>query len=289
MSSWPIRRVSALVCAPVPENRGLVVARIEHDQAALLHEGIHLGERRVRERLHVLAHRPIQDREEGKLVLIDIDAHRIGRLERGARAQHLAQPAQAFLAGAIDFGIAGDDVSEMGLQRGLQREIGGRGGRRRGPGFRSRCRSVLRRGAMAGCRQERQREQDGAGRGGAAAEPHPAAQHQHGKDIDDEQSDGGEIEPGLERHWLLHGVAADRARSLDVAERLEHGLGGDEVEGARRTRGTVIAGRMIGARNQRVELVGSDGRRAQRRRSRAGRSRRASGAAVARWWKQPAR
>ena len=46
---------------------------------------------RVGERARILAHRPIENREEGEFVFVDIDAHGFGRLEGGARAQDLAQ------------------------------------------------------------------------------------------------------------------------------------------------------------------------------------------------------
>src|SRR5581483_9428456 len=68
-----------------------LVAGVEDDQPALLHIGVDLGERRVGERLRVVAHRPIEDGEEGQLVLVDVHADRVGRLERGPRAKHLAQ------------------------------------------------------------------------------------------------------------------------------------------------------------------------------------------------------
>ena len=71
-------------------HRRVLVARVEDDEAALLHEGVDLGERRVGEGLSVLAHRPVQNREEGELVLVDVDAHGLGGLERGAGGQHLA-------------------------------------------------------------------------------------------------------------------------------------------------------------------------------------------------------
>jgi hypothetical protein len=68
----------------------VMVLRIEYDHAALLHEGVDLGERRVGERLCILAHGPIENREEGQLVLVDVDAHGFGGFERRPRLQHLA-------------------------------------------------------------------------------------------------------------------------------------------------------------------------------------------------------
>ena len=118
-------RVNALLCVPVSTAETALVARVEDDEAALLHEGVDLGERRVGEGLGVLAHRPVKQGEEGELVLIDVDAHRVGRLEGGAGAQHLAQTRQTFLADAIDIGVAGNDVSEVRLKRGLEREVVG--------------------------------------------------------------------------------------------------------------------------------------------------------------------
>ena len=101
-----------------------MIAGVEDDHAALLHEGIDLGECRVGERARILPHRPIQQREEGELVLVDIDAHRLAGLERGAGGEHLAQSRQA-PRGSVDLRVAGHDVSELGLERGLKRKIVG--------------------------------------------------------------------------------------------------------------------------------------------------------------------
>ena len=115
-------------------------------------------------------------------------------------------------------------------------------------------------------RQEGKGEQHGSGLRCAAAEA-PARAHQHDdENVEREQREHGEIEPGLERHRLAHHVAAHLGRALDGLERLEHGLGGDDVEGARRTGGTVVSGGMLGARLRRVDLVGRKRRGAGRRR-----------------------
>ncbi len=207
-----------------------MVARVEDDEAALLHEGVHLGERGVGERARVLAHRPIEDGEEGELVLVDVDAHGFGRLERGAGAQDLAQSRQSFFAGAIDVWVAGDDVSKMRLQRGLQREVI-RGGGRHGRRGRGCC--ILRpyRGRRGS--QNRQRQQGGGARRCGAAAPSPArAQQQQSENVSGKQAERREIEPGLERHGLAQRVTDHFARPFDRAQRLEGGLGGDEVEGA---------------------------------------------------------
>ena len=90
------------------------------------------------------------------------------------------------------------------------------------------------------------------------------------------------IEPGLERHGFAHHVAAHLGRALDWLERLEHGLGGDDVEGASRTRGSIVTGGMLRARLCRVDLVGRKWRGAGRRRRQLAVADRASGSAARR-------
>ena len=79
-----------LALKPTARDRAFLVAGVEDDEPALLHEGIDLGQRLVGERLGVLADRPVQKREERKLVLVDVDAHGLGGLQRGARGEHFA-------------------------------------------------------------------------------------------------------------------------------------------------------------------------------------------------------
>ena len=236
-----------------------MIARIEDDEAALLHEGIDLGERRVGKWARVLAHRPIEEGKEGKLVLLDVDTHGVGGLERGAGAQHLAQSRQSLLAGAVDLRIAGDDIGEPRVQGGLAGEIVGRWGRRIFGGLL--CNGGRSQGGPKCCGNE-----DGDTCGGdPAAETKTAAQHQHGENVSEKEGNGRKIEPRLERHRLLHNVTADRARPFNRADRLEHGLSGDEVQGAGGAGGTVIAGRMIRAGHDAVELVRRQWQRAKRR------------------------
>ena len=189
MSSWPIRRVQRLALCAGAE-AGFMVAGIEHDQAALLHEGVDLGEGRVRQRARVVAHRPIEDREEGQLVLVDIDSHGLGRLERGAGAQDFAQSRQAFLAGAIDLGVAGDDISQTRAKSGLQGEIVGRARGVRSRHFirgrRFARRRLLRLDRLSRGQKRGGKEEDDARGKGPATEAQAAAQHQHGENVGDE-------------------------------------------------------------------------------------------------------
>ena len=180
MSSWPISRVRPWLCSAAAAERVLLVAGIEDDEAALLHEGIDLGERRVRQRLGVFRHRPIEDREEGQVVVVDVDAHRLAGLERGARGEHLAQSGQALAARLVDLRIAGDDISEMGLERSVEVEV---------LAARCRVRRLLRLGLGRGVRHGNEGERKEHGRRGwsAAPEAEARAQQDHGENIDGEQ------------------------------------------------------------------------------------------------------
>ena len=71
---------------------------------ALLGRG---GERRL-----VGGHAPIEDREEGELVGLEIDADGIAQLGGGALRDHQAEAEEARLADAVALVIAGDDIGE---------------------------------------------------------------------------------------------------------------------------------------------------------------------------------
>src|SRR5216684_1287586 len=84
-----------------PGRRQDRVARIEQDRAALLHIGVGPRQRLGRGARRVRHHRPIDQREEGKLVTADIDADRLARLERGTLRQEQGQALQPGLHGEI--------------------------------------------------------------------------------------------------------------------------------------------------------------------------------------------
>ncbi len=67
--------------------------------------------------------RPVDQREEGQLVALDVDGHRLGRLHRGARRERLAQTGEPGLGDAVDVRVAGGDVGEPRLQRRAHGEV----------------------------------------------------------------------------------------------------------------------------------------------------------------------
>src|SRR4030042_588113 len=70
--------------------------------------------------------------------------------------------------------------------------------------------------------KKRQRQQDGgACRRSPASQPEAPTQHQQGENVGGEKRDGRKIEPRLERHGLLEGVAAHRT-PFNRAPRLWH-------------------------------------------------------------------
>ena len=232
----------------------------------MLHEGVDLGERRVGERLGVLAHRPIEDREEGELVLVDVDAHRLGRLERGAGAQAPCSARQAFLAD-VDRSVGSPvmHISEMGLKRGLHREIVG--GRSSLASVRC-CVSAPRRRRRQ--RQEREREQDGGRlRGGAAAKAATRAQHQHGENVEGEESQAPRDRARAQAPaaCVMRVAAHVRAAPSTALSGLSTVLAVMTLKARAAPDGAVIAGRMLGARPAVSIWSASDGRARSRRRA----------------------
>ena len=70
---------------------GAVLARVEEDRAAVLHIGVELGESGRRGHGRIGRDRPVDQRKEDDLVLLDIDADRIARLDRGALQERVAE------------------------------------------------------------------------------------------------------------------------------------------------------------------------------------------------------
>ena len=108
---------SGLVAPPGRDAQG--VAGVEDHRAAALHEGVEAADRKFRRLRPACDDRPVEQRIEGELVPIRVDADRIARLERRAIGEDVRQAGQARLAGAVDLRIAGDDVGEAGHERGL--------------------------------------------------------------------------------------------------------------------------------------------------------------------------
>ena len=84
------------------------VAGVEQHGAAVLHVGVDAGERRGRGPAPRSAHRPVDQREERKLVARDVEADRVAGLERGALREKQRQALQAGLADVVHLGVAGD-------------------------------------------------------------------------------------------------------------------------------------------------------------------------------------
>src|SRR5690606_36832094 len=82
---------------------------------ALLHVGVDLGERRVRERARIRQHGPIEDREERDLVGRDIDAEGLARLDGGSSCEYAADAEEAGAARIVRRGIAGQHVGKGDL------------------------------------------------------------------------------------------------------------------------------------------------------------------------------
>ena len=122
------------------------VAGVEQHGAAVLHVGVDAGERRGRGLRRARHDRPVDQRKERKLVAGDVEADRLAGLERGALGEEQREALQAGLADAVDLGVAGDDVGEPRLDRGLHGEV--EIGRRVRRGRRSACAGAL--GAAAG-------------------------------------------------------------------------------------------------------------------------------------------
>ena len=94
-----------------------------------------------RQRLGVLEHRPVEDREERDLVLDDVDADGIARLDGGAHGEDAAQACEAELAGLVGLLVAGQHVAERDV-------LGRASGRWRRSLAGRRCRGARSRGGI---------------------------------------------------------------------------------------------------------------------------------------------
>src|SRR4029453_15326550 len=65
--------------------------------------------------------RPVDQGIEPRLVFLEVEANGIGRLDRGAVAQDLAQALEAVLGEVVDFLVAGGDVGQANVERALER------------------------------------------------------------------------------------------------------------------------------------------------------------------------
>ena len=60
-------------------------------------------------------HRPVEQREEDQLVVLDIDRHRVAGLDRGAPVEDVVEADETGAALVVDLGVAGPDIGEMQL------------------------------------------------------------------------------------------------------------------------------------------------------------------------------
>ena len=84
------------------------VAGVEQHGAAVLHVGVDARQRCGRRLRRARHDRPVDQREERKLVARDVEADRLAGFERGALREEQRQALQAGLADAVDLGVAGD-------------------------------------------------------------------------------------------------------------------------------------------------------------------------------------
>ena len=112
----------SLAAAERPRRLIVAVARVEQDRAAGFEITVEAIDRLRRGRRLVGGDRPINQRKEGQLIPVDIDGHRLSRLDRGAPGQRGAQPFEPGAAHCIDRGIAGFDISEVEFRGRLQSE-----------------------------------------------------------------------------------------------------------------------------------------------------------------------
>ena len=85
---------------------GELVARVEQDRAAMAQERIHTLDGGVAKQGLIRRDRPVQQREEGEFVVLDVDPDRIRGLDGRTFPQGAREPAEPRLAHCIDFGIA---------------------------------------------------------------------------------------------------------------------------------------------------------------------------------------
>ena len=104
---------------PTPKPRDIGVAGVEQDHAAGAQIAVELGIGLVRRAAAGSRRdRPVEEREERQLVGLQIDRHRVGRLDRGARGKASATgPRSPACATLVELRVAGDDMGQDDLAR----------------------------------------------------------------------------------------------------------------------------------------------------------------------------
>ena len=82
-----------------------------------------MRQRRIRGHRGIAENRPIEDREKGQVIALDINADGGRRIDRGAVADDIAEARQALQTYVIRGAVAGDDIGQAGLEGVLQGEI----------------------------------------------------------------------------------------------------------------------------------------------------------------------
>ena len=112
-----------------PGRRFHRIAGVEQNRAALLHIGVDARERLRRRLRRIGDDRPVDEREESKLIARNVQSGRLAGLQRGALREKDGQALQPRFADRIDLSIARDDVGEMrGFSRFRGKLVGGLGG-----------------------------------------------------------------------------------------------------------------------------------------------------------------
>ena len=224
----------------------------------LRHRGV--GGRRL-----ALGDRPVEERVERDVVGLDVDRHRIGRLDRGAVEERPAQALEAGRADRVDPRVAGQHVGEHGLVRGVQRLGVGRG--RPAP----RPRPAAER--QAG---ERGAPPPAAARRAAQAAAQPAGDDQRRQHVDREEHQRQRDQPGPEPDLRRPVERLDRHAVRQRRQRREPVAGAHHVE------------RHAAGRRRRRCRAGSRATAAPRPAARRARRRRGSAAPARRSRRAPA-
>ena len=206
-----LQRGAVLAGECQPHWRALaVIAGVEHDQPALFHVGIDLGERCFRQRLRVGQHGPVQHGVERYFVGREIDANGVARLDRSLEPEVVAKTGQPQAAGRVGVRFTRDDIAKRHLagcpHGGLLAGVQGRSAKQLGSkrvlwlhlqiGLQTRdfvarlrvgARSQLGLSGTERCTRYRDdRHQNGSACGSRPAQPQPAhSERDHGADINE--------------------------------------------------------------------------------------------------------
>ena len=223
-------------------------------------------ERCLRRACRIRHDRPVDQREERKLVARRVEPDRLAGFERGALREEQRQPLQARLADVVDLGIAGDDVGEPRFDGHLLGEIvGGRIGRSSGRGLRRRraLRERVRRDERRGEEAEHERARHGAA---ARHQPvKPAGEPEHHQRVDHQQRQRRQEQRPAQVLRLAEPIGLEPRRERRVIERGEP-VGRDQrVHGEQSLRWTIKSRRMVRCRAETVARRHGARRRGRRR------------------------